>query len=438
MLSNWSVLVCIVLLQLGNVHNAELSGVKGKRSDLPFIGPYPAPDGKPDRRNQGQRVDYFCRIRAGKSDTTLIFEQKRRDSESWGPVLGHMRFHRGVTDDAFVYAKLEFNADSKLHNGTNFRCLVKENPTNPEPAQFDRLEVLNIDHSTLNPSLSDYINQTTLGPSNRVAPDQITARTTSDQITTDRTTTDQTTADQTATDQIPTDRSTSDWTNVILYITSGVTGCILIIIMAEIIMRRCNRPSGEGHVDTSTPQQQVDDTANDMLSIYEELDDDSDSDNVSNPVRNIETGLLHNMPIHKDIEAGADTTAYMDMEAGKGKDTTPYMDMEAGKGKDTTPYMDMGAGIEEDTYMSTEGAIRDDTTPVPSAEGDKDADQYMNPEALETTYLQLTEDTDEPVEDDVELYSYATVEYKAPYMNMEAAKGIDTTPYIDMEAEKKE
>ncbi|XP_074653329.1 uncharacterized protein LOC141907547 [Tubulanus polymorphus] len=236
-----------------------------------------------------------------------------------------------------------------------------------------------------------YINPTTLSPSYWVAPEQTTTdrtttdqtrtdrpttdRSTTDRPTTDKTATDQTTADRTTTDRAPSDRNTTDRTNVILYITSGVTGCILIIIIAEFIMRRCNRPSGEGHVDTPTPQQQVDDTTCEMLSIYEELDDDSDSDNVSNPVRNIKTGLLHNIPIHKDIEAGADTTAYMDMEAAKGINTTPYMDMEAAKGIDTTPYMDMEAV-----------------------------------KGIDTT----------------------------PYMNMEAAKGIDTTPYIDMEAEKKE
>ncbi|XP_074652191.1 uncharacterized protein LOC141906755 [Tubulanus polymorphus] len=285
-----------------------------------------------------------------------MFEQKRRGSESWGPVLGDRRLDRYVKENVLVIAKLQFKADSELHNGTTLRCLVKENPTDPEPVEFDPIVVFDTDHSTLNPSSRRYIDQTTVGPSNRVAPDQ----TTTDRTTTDQTTTDQTTTVGTKTDQIPTDRSTTDWTNVILYIISGVTGCILIIIIAEIIMRRRNRPSGEGHVDNPTPQQQVDETTCEMLSIYEELDDGSDSDNLSNKyrVRNAETGLLHN--IHKDFEARKDKTSYMDMEAGKNIDTTPYVDMEAGKDIDTTPYMDMeavkGTRLEKDvaTTMDTE------------------------------------------------------------------------------------
>ncbi|XP_074652196.1 uncharacterized protein LOC141906757 [Tubulanus polymorphus] len=44
----------------------------------------------------------------------------------------------------FVYAQLKFKADSKLHNGTTFRCLAKENPTDPEPALFDPIVVHNL------------------------------------------------------------------------------------------------------------------------------------------------------------------------------------------------------------------------------------------------------------------------------------------------------
>ncbi|XP_074652190.1 uncharacterized protein LOC141906754 [Tubulanus polymorphus] len=389
MLRNWSVLICIVLLQLGNVHNAELSGVKGKRSFHRFIHLLPDLSGQPDKKKQGENVLYKCRARTDKSTPTLMFEQRRRGSESWGPVLGDKRLHRYIKQNVFVYANLTFKADFKLHNGSSFRCLVKETPTNPEPVQLDLIVVRDTDHSNLDPAPAP------LGPRYKSPPVRskihktttVTNKTTTDRkiterATTDRATTDRTPTDRTKTDRTPTDRTTTDQTSLILYISSVVTGCILIIIIAEIIMRRCNRPSGEGHVDTPTPQQRVDDTANEMLSIYEELDDDSDSDNVSNknPVRNTETGLVHSVPIHnaKNFEAGKDITPYVDMETAKGIDTTPYMDMEAGKNIDTTPYMDMeaGKGIDTTPYMDMEAGKDIDTTP------------YMDMEAVKGTRLE--------------------------------------------------
>ncbi|XP_074653662.1 uncharacterized protein LOC141907819 [Tubulanus polymorphus] len=191
------------------------------------------------------------------------------------------------------------------------------------------------------------------------------------------------------TDKANTDppKTTSDpnhWTITVLYITNGATGFILIVLIAVFTIRRCRRRSsgeghvdtstqpqqletGEGHVDTSTAQQQLE-TTNDELNIYEDPDD-------RNPENVSKRKLLRNTGLQQSHKA---------MRAEKENDTTPHMAMEAGKGKDTTPYMDMGPGIEEDTYMSTEGPI-DVTTP--SARGDTDTDQYMNPEALKkTTY----------------------------------------------------
>ncbi|XP_074652193.1 uncharacterized protein LOC141906756 isoform X2 [Tubulanus polymorphus] len=109
-----------------------------------FVDTYPVTVGRPDIRFEGVETRYLCRTMVGKSTPTLIFEQKRRDSESWGPVLGDMRLHRYVKQNALVYAKLQFKADSKLHNGTTFRCLAKENPIDPEPALFDPIVVHNL------------------------------------------------------------------------------------------------------------------------------------------------------------------------------------------------------------------------------------------------------------------------------------------------------
>ncbi|XP_074652307.1 uncharacterized protein LOC141906814 isoform X2 [Tubulanus polymorphus] len=115
------------------------------KTEFPYyIDTYRGPIGRPDIRFEGFETRYLCRTMVGKSTTTLIFEQKRRGLESWGPVLGHIRLHTYVTESGLVFANLKFKADSKFHNGTTFRCLVKENPTNPKPLQFDPIEVHNL------------------------------------------------------------------------------------------------------------------------------------------------------------------------------------------------------------------------------------------------------------------------------------------------------
>ncbi|XP_074653218.1 uncharacterized protein LOC141907468 [Tubulanus polymorphus] len=441
MLKNCFVLMCVVvLLQLGNIHSTELSRMRRDGGDF-LIRPYPVPAGRPDRKTQGDEIVYKCILPFEGSKRTLIFQQKSRGSESWGPVRGHIQRRNA---NRLAEAELKFKADFKLHDGSSFRCLAKDNPKNPKPIQFDMIVFHNTGHSTTD------LPKTTKDPNQRT--------------TKDRSTTDQTTTDQTITDR------------TILYFSCGATGFILIVLITVgiiriiVIIRRCRRRSpDEGHVETSTRPLQLE-SRNEELYIYEDPDDCRNPDNVLNrkPVRNTETGLLqHNIQTHKAMRAekGKDTTPYIDMEAGRSKYMASYIDIdeetyrstEGAIGNDTTPYMDMGPGIEEDTYRSTEGAIDVTTT---GAVGDSDTDQYMNPEALKRTYLQLVADTDAYVEDDDQLYSYATVECKAPYMDMgpgidedtymstesaiigkdkthtdmEAGKGKDTTPYMDMKA----
>ncbi|XP_074652021.1 uncharacterized protein LOC141906644 [Tubulanus polymorphus] len=332
MLKNCFVLICVVvLLQLGNIHSTEFSRMRRDESDR-YITTHTHRTGK---ITHGQEINYSCSIAVGKSEpnTTLIYQQKKRNSESWGPLLGGIEPHRYVKEKIRAYADLNFTADFKLHNGTSFRCLVKENSTYPKPCQFDIIVVHETDHSTTD------LPKTKSDPYHRTIKD----RNTTDQPTIDRT---------------------------ILYFACGATGIILIVIIAVVIIcviviirRYRHRSSVEGHVDTSTQPQQLEtgeghvntstrplqlESRNDELYIYEDPDDCRNSDNFSKRklLRNAETRLQHNTQTHKAMRAekGRDTTPYMDMTAGKGKDTTSYMDMEAGKDTDTTPYMNIEAG----------------------------------------------------------------------------------------------
>ncbi|XP_074657788.1 uncharacterized protein LOC141910843 [Tubulanus polymorphus] len=435
-------IICTVLLQLGNIYITQTSG-----AERIYGTPHSARDAKPDNKTQGEMIRYTCKIIGGNS--RVIFQEKRNGSGQWLTVPDD-QLNKTKDKLNVELVELKFKADFNRYNGSSFRCLVNESPTYPEPLQFDLIVVKRTDHAGSNQIPT--IETTTLGVRRLVITENDGSKVKTD-----------------PTNRLKLDHT--DWTMTIVYIACGVIGFLLIIIsivviVIVIIICRRRRPIGEGRVETTTltttPQQQLE-----MLDeVYDELYDDIDSDSDSNklhtsnqktttdpyidmeagkgkdtaPYIDMEAGKGKDTAPYIDMEAGKgkDTAPYMDMEAGKGKDTAPYIDMEAGKGKDTTPYMDMGPGIEADTYMSTEGAIRTDTTP--SAGGD--TDQYMNPEALETKYLQLTGDTDEPLADDV--YSYATVEYKAPYMDMrpgidedtytntEGALGKDTTPYMDM------
>ncbi|XP_074652115.1 uncharacterized protein LOC141906708 isoform X2 [Tubulanus polymorphus] len=98
--------------------------------------------GQPDIRTEGEVVKYICRTEGGRPDPTVIYQQKRRGSEQWQPIpdpqprkvprKGHLKGF----DTTY-----KFKADFKLHNGTSFRCAVKENLTFPEPRQFNPIVV---------------------------------------------------------------------------------------------------------------------------------------------------------------------------------------------------------------------------------------------------------------------------------------------------------
>ncbi|XP_074658383.1 uncharacterized protein LOC141911282 [Tubulanus polymorphus] len=160
----------------------------------------------------------------------------------------------------------------------------------------------------------------------------------------------------------------------IVYIISGVIGFLLIIVIIVVIVCRRRRLSSGDRVDTTpestTPQQQLE-----MVhGVNDELNDVIDSGN--------ETDIPHTSN-HKVT-------------------TDPCVDTEATNNKYTTPYMDMGAG------------------------GDTHRDQFSNPEPF-VTYHQLTEDTVEPVKDDIQHYSYASVEYAHDQFPLRAATGQTVT-----------
>ncbi|XP_074653783.1 uncharacterized protein LOC141907917 isoform X2 [Tubulanus polymorphus] len=98
--------------------------------------------GEPDIRNEGEVVEYTCRTVIGRPDPTVIYQQKRRGSERWKPIPDpqprKVPLKMGLKGFDTTY---KFKADFKLHNGTSFRCAVKENLTFPEPQQFNQIIV---------------------------------------------------------------------------------------------------------------------------------------------------------------------------------------------------------------------------------------------------------------------------------------------------------
>ncbi|XP_074653785.1 uncharacterized protein LOC141907918 isoform X1 [Tubulanus polymorphus] len=361
-------IIYTILLQLGNLNSAETSGNKTHNS---MIYPKPVPDGKPDIKREGQTIEYICKTRV--KYPTVIFQQKRRDSEQWETIPDELlRITRNVKH--ITSASLEFKADFKLHNGTTFRCLVlKEGQTDFDYLQFDLIVVHRTD-----------LNQIPATEISKSGVRLLTAENVASK-------------NKTGLDHKP------DWTMMIIYIACGAIGFLLVIVIIVVIVicRRRLLP-GEGRVEVATPQ---------VLDVYDELYDDIDSVTVTDKLHTSDQKVTTDP--YANIETGndKDTTPYMDMAAAKGKDTPSYIDMEAGKGKDTTPYMDMGPGIEEDTYRSTETGKDKHTTPYMNtgAEKRKDRHSYVNTEAGKARHLK--KDTDEPVKDDVELYSYATVQY---------------------------
>ncbi|XP_074653697.1 uncharacterized protein LOC141907852 [Tubulanus polymorphus] len=98
--------------------------------------------GEPDIRTEGEVVEYTCRTVIGRPDPTVIYQQKRRGSERWQPIPDpqprKVPLKMGLKGFDTTY---KFKADFKLHNGTSFRCAVKENLTFPEPQQFNQIIV---------------------------------------------------------------------------------------------------------------------------------------------------------------------------------------------------------------------------------------------------------------------------------------------------------
>ncbi|XP_074652018.1 uncharacterized protein LOC141906642 isoform X2 [Tubulanus polymorphus] len=98
--------------------------------------------GQPDIRTEGEVVEYICRTEGGRPDPTVIYQQKRIGSEQWQPIPDPqprkvlLRGNLKGFDTTY-----KFKANFKLHNGTSFRCAVKENLTFPEPRQFNPIIV---------------------------------------------------------------------------------------------------------------------------------------------------------------------------------------------------------------------------------------------------------------------------------------------------------
>ncbi|XP_074652659.1 uncharacterized protein LOC141907020 [Tubulanus polymorphus] len=230
-------------------------------------------------------------------------------------------------------------------------------------------------------------------------------------------------------------RTTRDWGTMIGYIAGGATGFLLIIIIVVIIICRRRRQSGKGRVEDTAPttnQQQP----LEVDEVYEVLDDDIESDTEAGLLQTIPnvTSLKKDTNPRLDFEAGSseadnniNTSGYINMEAVKGNVASPYMIMEAGKGKDTTPYMNMEAGKGKDTtpYMNMEAGKGKDTTPYMNMEAGKgkDTTPYMNMEAGNNRTCS------ERVDDDVQLYSYASVEYICDKYALGGATDDTTTDY---------
>ncbi|XP_074652733.1 uncharacterized protein LOC141907063 isoform X2 [Tubulanus polymorphus] len=95
--------------------------------------------GQPDIRTEGENVEYTCRTEGGRPDPTVIYQQKRRGSEQWQPIPDPQPQRVSVLGGFDTTYK--FKADFTRHNGTSFRCAVKENLTFPEPQQFNPIIV---------------------------------------------------------------------------------------------------------------------------------------------------------------------------------------------------------------------------------------------------------------------------------------------------------
>ncbi|XP_074653226.1 uncharacterized protein LOC141907475 isoform X3 [Tubulanus polymorphus] len=90
-------------------------------------------------RNEGEDVQYTCRTEGGRPDPTVIYQQKRRGSEQWGPIPDPQPQREPV--EGGFNTTYQFEAYFNLHNGTSFRCAVKENLTYPKPRQFNPIIV---------------------------------------------------------------------------------------------------------------------------------------------------------------------------------------------------------------------------------------------------------------------------------------------------------
>ncbi|XP_074652118.1 uncharacterized protein LOC141906709 [Tubulanus polymorphus] len=99
--------------------------------------------GEPDIRTEGEVVEYICRTVIGRPDPTVIYQQKRRGSERWEPIPPDPQPQRVPLKGSLKVfdTTYKFKANFKLHNGTSFRCAVKENLTFPEPRQFNPIIV---------------------------------------------------------------------------------------------------------------------------------------------------------------------------------------------------------------------------------------------------------------------------------------------------------
>ncbi|XP_074652139.1 uncharacterized protein LOC141906732 [Tubulanus polymorphus] len=99
--------------------------------------------GQPDIKTEGENVDYICRTEGGRPDPTVIYQQKRRGSEQWEAIPPDPQTKRVALKGHLkgFDTTYKFKANFKQHNGTSFRCAVKENLTFPEPQQFNPIIV---------------------------------------------------------------------------------------------------------------------------------------------------------------------------------------------------------------------------------------------------------------------------------------------------------
>ncbi|XP_074658331.1 uncharacterized protein LOC141911244 [Tubulanus polymorphus] len=101
--------------------------------------PHSARDAKPDNKMQGETIRYTCKIIGGNSKVS--FQEKRKGSEQWLTVPDDQLRRTNDKQNHVELVELRFRADFKLHNGSSFRCLINESPTDPEPNQFDLIVV---------------------------------------------------------------------------------------------------------------------------------------------------------------------------------------------------------------------------------------------------------------------------------------------------------